>query len=362
MAKTQMRPRGEEIRRFILENVEYHSDDIAKVTGEHFKITRQAVHKHLHRLISEKILIEEGNTRGRTYKLVNLSEWQKDYSISPDLAEDVVWRNDVLPALEPLSPNGLDIWRYGFTEIFNNAIEHSEGSLISVAVVKTAAMIEIFIVDNGVGIFKKIQREFNLLDERHAILELSKGKLTTDPSHHSGEGIFFTSRMFDSFVIDSGEIALTHSSDRPLDVLVNSKNQEGTVVSMVLSNYTSRKVDEVFNQFASGEEDPSFNKTIVPIALAQYGEDKLVSRSQAKRILTRVELFKKILLDFENVPSIGQGFADEMFRVFPNEHPSLELMPINLNPDVRRMIVRAKAGAIREEEQDSLKSPKSRLT
>lgn len=357
MASTQRRPRSEEIRRFILDNVEYHSTDIGKTTGEHFKITRQAVHKHLHRLISEKALIKEGNTRSRTYKLAVLAEWQKDYSISPDLAEDVVWRNDVLPALEPLSPNGLDIWRYGFTEMFNNAIEHSEGSLISVAIVKTAATSEIFIVDNGVGIFKKIQRAFNLLDERHAILELSKGKLTTDPSHHSGEGIFFTSRMFDSFVIDSGEIALTHQFDRPLDVLVDSKKQEGTLVSMVLSNHTSRRMEEIFNQFASGDEVPTFNRTVVPVALAQYGDDKLVSRSQAKRILTRVELFKKVVLDFKNVPTIGQGFADEMFRVFPREHPDLELFPINLNPDVRRMIMRARAGAIREEGANTEKSP-----
>jgi RNA polymerase sigma-70 factor (ECF subfamily) len=39
----------------------------------------------------------------------------------------------------------------------------------------------------------------HLLDERHAILELSKDQLTTDPARHTGDGIFFTSRMFDSF-------------------------------------------------------------------------------------------------------------------------------------------------------------------
>ena len=67
-----------------------------------------------------------------------------------------------------------------------------------------------YLHDNGVGIFKKIQTELRLLDERHAILELAKGKLTTDPKRHTGEGIFFSSRMFDQFDILSGGIFFTH--------------------------------------------------------------------------------------------------------------------------------------------------------
>ena len=87
--------------------------------------------------------------------------------------------------------------------MFNNAIDHSGGTEI-VFVTKTAAQTTITIKDNGIGIFKKIQAAMNLLDERHAILELAKGKLTTDPKRHTGEGIFFTSRLVDSFDIVSG--------------------------------------------------------------------------------------------------------------------------------------------------------------
>jgi hypothetical protein len=58
---------------------------------------------------------------------------------------------------------------------------------------------EIVIYDEGEGIFKKIQRELGLLDARHSVLEISKGKLTTDPDNHTGEGVFFSSRMFDDF-------------------------------------------------------------------------------------------------------------------------------------------------------------------
>ena len=50
------------------------------------------------------------------------------------------------------------------------------------------------------------------MDKRQALFELSKGKFTTDPSRHSGEGVFFTSRMFDDFEID-GKIALVIASN-----------------------------------------------------------------------------------------------------------------------------------------------------
>jgi hypothetical protein len=52
--------------------------------------------------------------------------------------------------------------------------------------------------------------------------------------------------------------------------------------------------------------------------------DPLISRSQAKRVLARVELFRTVLFDFSRVSSIGQAFADEMFRVFAHTHPGIE--------------------------------------
>ena len=34
---------------------------------------------------------------------------------------------------------------------------------------------------------------------------------------------------------------------------------------------------------------------------------------------------------------MGQGFADEMFRVFHNEHPEIILTPTNMTADVNNM-------------------------
>ena len=98
-----------------------------------------------------------------------------------------------------LPDNVKAIWAYGFSEMLNNAIDHSSGTGVFIQFERTAVNTEITICDDGEGIFKKIQRELQLNDERHAVLELVKGKLTTDPERHSGEGIFFTSRMFDEF-------------------------------------------------------------------------------------------------------------------------------------------------------------------
>jgi anti-sigma regulatory factor (Ser/Thr protein kinase) len=354
---TRVRIRGEEIRHFIVENVEKNPNDISKVTAEHFNITRQAVNKHLQRLTRELALAEVGKTRSRIYKLSPLLEWRKQYEITPDLAEDLVWTNDISSVIGKLPENVLDIWRYGFTEMFNNAIDHSGGSIIDVRIKRTAKDTEMVIRDDGIGIFKKIQMALNLADERHAILELSKGKLTTSPKKHTGEGIFFTSRMVDSFDILSGGVYFSHLFGDAEDwILERAEFKSGTSVWMKVDNHTARREERIFDQY-SGGDDYGFNKTVVPVKLAQYGEDKLISRSQAKRLLSRVELFKVVVFNFQEVESIGQAFADEIFRVFATEHSGIQLVSVHTNSQVKRMIERAKSGVLPEEPAGTTETP-----
>jgi hypothetical protein len=116
--------------------------------------------------------------------------------------------------------------------------------------------------------------------------------------------------------------------------------RKGTFIQMVLSSGSTRTTQEVFDSYAAGE-DYGFTKTVIPVFLAEYGNENLISRSQAKRLLMRFEKFKEIVLDFDKVKSIGQAFADEIFRVFQSEHPSVRLIPINANEEVTRMIQRA---------------------
>jgi hypothetical protein len=340
-----VRERGEAIRRYILENVQANPNSISKLTAGKFVVSRQAVNIHLRKLVEQGALREKGNTRNRTYELSPILEWGRTYPLNPELAEDVVWRSDISDVLGNLPENVRDIWSYGFTEMFNNARDHSGGTVVYVGITKTAVTTEMMIKDDGVGIFRKIQAALNLLDERHAIFELAKGKLTTDPKRHTGEGIFFTSRMFDAFDILSGGVYFSHHYGSDENWLLKRKiPKAGTTVFLKLDNHTSRTDRKIFEQYSS-EDDFSFNKTVVPVGLAQYGNDKLISRSQAKRVLARVELFKIVMLDFKDVPTIGQAFADETFRVFRQEHPEITLHAINANSEVKRMIARAYAAS-----------------
>ncbi|MGI0014449.1 MAG: STAS-like domain-containing protein [Nitrososphaera sp.] len=338
---TKVRPRGEQIRRFIVSHVQKHPTDIAKFTAGHFQITRQAANKHLQQLVEECALVSDGKTRNRAYRLYPLVQWLKEYELNDSLAEDIVWRSDVEPSLSQLPENVFEIWHYGFTEMLNNAIDHAQGSSVEVLLRKTAAVTELAIIDNGIGIFRNIQAELGLVDERHAILELSKGKLTTDPANHTGEGIFFTSRMFDAFDIVSAGVYFSHTFGDAEDWIHEiTRPEHGTMVWMKLNNHTSRTIKKVFDQFTSHDE-LGFTRTVVPVRLAQYGDDKLVSRSQAKRLLARVDRFKTVIFDFTEVDYIGQAFADEVFRVFASRYPEVELLAIKANSAVKRMIQRA---------------------
>lgn len=340
---SKVRAGGEPVRRFLIENLEGHSSDIVRLTAERFACSRQAVHKHLQRLIAEGAVVESGQTRSKKYNLAPLVEWSKVYELAAGLAEDVVWRNDVSPLLGKLPENVLNIWHYGFTEMFNNVIDHSGASVVSIELRKTAAATTVTIYDNGVGIFKKIQAALELVDERHAVLELAKGKFTTDPANHSGEGIFFSSRMFDHFVIASGEVYFSHEFDEKEDwILQASSASGGTLVRMVLHNHTARTLKKVFDKFTS-DDDYGFTKTVVPVKLMRYGDDNLVSRSQAKRLLARFDRFKVVVLDFSGVASIGQAFADEVFRVFKGKHPEVEVVAVHASSEVKRMISRAES-------------------
>ncbi|MGH9490227.1 MAG: STAS-like domain-containing protein [Terriglobales bacterium] len=322
--------------------MEKHPDQIGRLTSEHLGITRQAVNRHIQRLVRDGALTAKGRTRNKSYALAPLVQWHRDYEVAPGLEEDVVWRQDVAPQLGHLPDNVANIWHYGFTEMFNNAMDHSNGKKITVFLTRTAARSDIFIMDDGVGIFRKIRTALGLIDERHAILELSKGKLTTAPSGHTGEGVFFTSKLFDSFDILSGGLCYTHNfGDAEGWLQEMAKPEEGTIIWLRLYNRTSRRMDKVFLEYAAQKDDYSFSKTVVPVRLAKYGEEQLISRSQAKRLLARVEVFTKVVLDFEGVEMIGQGFADEIFRVFSNQHPNIEIAPIHTSSAVRRMIARA---------------------
>lgn len=333
-----------QIRRALLEAVFWRANSPVARIARRFEVTREAVRLHMRQLVKGGHVKSEGKGRWCRYKLVPTLQVKREFELTEKLTEDQVWETFVRPKLGETTKEENEICHYGLTEMANNVIDHAAARKLTVVIQRTAVSVTIIVTDDGVGMFQKIAAALGLTDPRQALLELSKGKFTTDPSRHTGEGVFFTSRAFDRFSIRSSDLLFFHTSISD-DWLVESEEKTftGTRITMSLIVPTDRKLEDVFARFSSGPEDHRFAKTHVPLKLATYGDESLVSRSSAKRVLSRVERFDEVLLDFARVRSIGQAFADEIFRVFANAHPAVQLTAINANEQVTSMIRRADA-------------------
>jgi anti-sigma regulatory factor (Ser/Thr protein kinase) len=352
----------EEMQGFILKSISDNAPDLIERITEAFPVTRQTAHRHVSRLVEEGLLVASGQTKARKYGLAVLDSFKVTRDVTPDLEEHLVWRQ-AEKILSHVPDNVRDICQHGFTEMLNNVVSHSGSQLVAILVAQTAVDVCISIADHGIGIFRKIQQDFDLPDPRQALVELAKGKLTSDSEHHTGEGIFFTSRMFDKFMIVSGELEfcrLNKNDDWLLEV-EDRPEAPGTRVWMRISLDATQTDKEIFLRYVPEAADFGFTRTHVPIQLAVYEGEKLISRSQARRLLARVDKFAEVLLDFRGVAGIGQPFADEIFRVFQNRHPGTELVCINASDDVRQMISHVRAteafGQKALFEQSSLEDP-----
>jgi len=333
---------------FIIKNIETHQNHIVKIASENYDVSKQTIYRYIRDLAKcNHIHLMESDGK-RSYK-VNNTHASFTYDLKNEIPdEEEIWRNKLKPALPYLTENVNDICHYGIGEMVNNVLDHSEASNMQIEVHYNLVEISFLVEDNGIGIFTKLQKEFDLEDKNHAILELAKGKLTTDPSRHSGEGIFFTSRMFDEFSIWS-EDTVFHGHENDDWLFIDRPTfVTGTRVYMQIERGSARTMKEIFDRFTPelDSEDFGFRKTIVPVKLLQYEGESLVSRSQAKRLIARFDQFREVILDFKGVKIIGQPFADEVFRVFQTSHPDIHLYPLNTNKDIERMIKHVKGKPI----------------
>ncbi|KFN48735.1 STAS-like domain-containing protein [Arenimonas composti] len=355
--------RRHEIDSALLAAVGAHPRDLVRVVMNALGLSRPQVLARVDALIDAGFLARDDNPTRPSYR----HGPRRRHSFTRAVAgaeEHVLWEHQLAPLLAGLPRNVYDICHYGFTEMVNNVVDHSGGRRLVTSVDLEPGRVAITVQDDGVGIFRKISRHLALPDERLALLELAKGKLTTDPRRHSGEGVFFTSRVFDHFMILSGGLSFDHDHRHPEDVLFDDDDgSEGTTVVMEIADDSRRTCAGVFARFSSGPEDYSFARTIVPVRMAGLGDGNLVSRSQARRVLQRVDRFRIVVFDFAAVTAIGQGFADEIFRVFAAGHPEVELEFINADAAVVAMIRRAQAAAaeswrIEEAQGDLFEEPK----
>ena len=326
------------IKKFIISNISKHPNKITQQTCDYFQITKPTVLKYINELVKGNIIEKQGSNRYPRYQLVKtVHEWEYP---NKNLEEDLLWSKDLSPLLGELTVNIKEICQYGFTEMVNNVIDHSGAKKLIIELIVDYLHIEIRVIDDGIGIFRKIKNALGLDHSKYAILELAKGKFTSDPENHSGEGIFFTSRVFDVFMIISHKLSFVGLGNRDGIIWEEKENFPGTSVLMKIKKDSPIRLIDIFNEYADPDKDPSFHKTFIPVKLMEHEGESLLSRSQAKRLISRFERFLEVVLDFDGVKQIGQAFADQIFRVFKNKYPNVRLTNINTTKDVANMIKR----------------------
>lgn len=313
----------------------------------HLGITRQALHLHLRELIRAGRVVKTGSTRGARYALAGKRIPSASLRLAlrlPGLDEALVYERiaTTLNLRTQLKPNVEGIVRYAFTEILDNAVEHSRAQKGQVRVRLTPAAVGFEVRDAGIGIFHSIRSKFRLEDEEAALLELVKGKTTTLHERHPGQGIFFTSRVADLFRLRSHRMGVEWNRARG-DVFVSrERSLAGTRVEFQVERGTRQRLEDVFAEFAPAEYDYRFEKTKVLVKLLQK---EYVSRSEARRLLANLDRFREVVLDFKDVRSIGQGFADEVFRVFAAAPSGTKLTAVGANRVVDAMLRHAQGGS-----------------
>ncbi len=223
--------------------------------------------------------------------------WQRELTLL-GLSEDVVWRQvaDDLD-LDRESP-ARRIAGYAFTEMLNNAIDHSGSQSATITWWTGADQWSFEVRDYGVGVYPKLREGLHLASEFEAVQELSKGKRTTDRARHTGEGIFFTSKAADLFRLTSSGVRWTVDNLRHDAALGLVPASEGTSAVCQIDPQTDRALSDIFREFT---RDHAFVRTRPVVKLFEIGT-VFLSRSEARRLLDGLEAdFDTVEVDFTGV-------------------------------------------------------------
>ena len=320
------------------------TSDVVRFTA----ISRQAAARHLRELVASHRLSKSGSTNRACY-----FPFDPKSTISSEmpgvnflcrlrgLEEDRVWDQLVQRAhlKNKLSVAAFKIVQYAFTEMLNNAIDHSHAGRVRIELRFDRGALLFRVLDRGIGAFESVRKKFRLKNHFEAAEHLLKGKQTTAPDRHSGQGIFFTSRIADHFSLASAGVKLDVDNDLGDIGLIDIKSVKGTEVVFALKQRSRKDLKILFDDYT--DSDLVFDKTEIRIKLSRTAPGGYVSRSEARRLLFGLEKFKRVVVDFNKVHGIGQGFADEIFRVFHRRHPLIHLEPVSMVPSVAFFVKRA---------------------
>jgi uncharacterized protein (DUF1330 family)/anti-sigma regulatory factor (Ser/Thr protein kinase) len=301
-------------------------------------MSRQGVHRRLRCLADAALVRPFGQGRGARWELL-VNRWHR-WPLDGTLEEDRLWDEVAasLPELESMTDESRWCLAYGMLEMLNNAIEHSAGAEVAVTVRKVGLRLVFAVSDDGVGALRTVRDHFGLDTDADALLRISKGRQTTAPAGHSGQGIFFTSKVVDSFALRCQGLTWLVDNVRNDQSVAPGTGRPGTIVELTVDPRSTRRVREVFDAYADVDA-PNLQRSTVRVQLADSGGEFL-SRSEARRLSGQLDQFSEVVLDFDGVASVGQAFVDELFRVFARQAPDTVLVPVHMSEEVEFMVRR----------------------
>ncbi|MEK7447331.1 MAG: DUF4325 domain-containing protein [Patescibacteria group bacterium] len=342
-----------DIKNLITNRIEEKGEARVVDIVEETSFSRKYIHRFFDELQKEGKITKIGTTKVARYVFSNPKDIAqakkgitkidlpiKNTGLNEDVIEDKI--REETGIFFDLTKNVKGIVNFAFLEMLNNAIEHSKSKSIRVTMSRFENKLIFDIFDSGIGVFVSIMKKKGLKSDLEAIQDLLKGKETTEPESHTGQGIFFTARIADKFIIYSSKKKLIFDNEIGDVFLKDSPVRKGTRVHFEIALNSKKKTEDVFKKYTE-KGSYEFSKTEVIIRLYKM-DVGYISRSQARRVTVGLEKFKSVLLDFDKVDTVGQGFADEVFRVWQKRNPETKLTYKNANENVLFMIERALSG------------------
>jgi anti-sigma regulatory factor (Ser/Thr protein kinase) len=312
-----------------------HGNDLACHVAERTGASRRSAVRALRRLVALNWLACDGTPRRPRFRPGLLRQVVHRYALD-GLQEDVPWRRDFAPFFV-LPAHVSRMAQHAFCELVNNAVDHSEGTGVTVSMRQTQTQLQLLVSDDGRGVFDKIHEAFDVGDPADAMLELSKGKLTSQPHRHTGRGLFFTARLADIFDLHANAVAFQRRAWNSGEWLPGKgMTRSGTSVYAAIALDTARSVESVLHAYSADGTGYGFDRTVVPLGIVSSTAAGLESRAQARRVASRLDQFGRAERDFSGVTHIGHGFADELFRVLHG--PGSAWVPMNMAPAVAAMV------------------------
>ena len=322
---------------WITEVARKHPADLTTQVAQRLDVSRRTAQRRIAQLVDTQWLLREGSARHPTYRPGAFRQVVRRYPLQ-GLCEDLPWQRDFSPNFD-LPVLALRLAQHSFTELLNNAIDHSGGTRVTVSMRQTPLQVQLLISDDGCGMFKRIDEAFQIDDPHLAMLALSKGRLTSHPERHTGRGLFFTARVADVVDLHANASAFQHRRWEPHQWHASRALQrQGTSVYVGISLHTRQSLDDAFRAYSGDGLSLGFERTVVPLRLMAGELHTLASRAQARRVGAGLERFRRAEIDFTGIAEVGHGFADELFRVYQNAHPELQLVPLHMSPPVRELV------------------------